>query len=39
VLPAVLIMAERGNALEEVRGGVRRALARTARLRRRPRVA
>jgi hypothetical protein len=39
VLPAVLIMAERGNALEAVRGGMRRAVAGAPRLRRRPRVA
>ena len=39
VLPAVLIMAERGNAVEAVRGGIRRASAGAGRLRRRPRVA
>jgi predicted RND superfamily exporter protein len=39
VLPAVLVAAERGDVLEPARGLVRRLEARTARLRRRPKVA
>jgi hypothetical protein len=39
VLPAVLVLAERGDVLEASRAALRRALAGTARRRRRPRVA
>src|SRR5450755_1239684 len=39
VLPAVLVLAERGDAYERVRAGGRRVAAGMARLRRRPRVA
>jgi hydrophobe/amphiphile efflux-3 (HAE3) family protein len=39
VLPAVLVVAERGGVLEAARDGARRVGARGARLRRRPRVA